>query len=248
MKLKILALPTLLILCSLLGVLLLVLTYFKAISPLKVSDEIQIWVVLAQFFSVIVLGWLALFQENIKRWWFYPELNIDFEFAPPDCHKTELRDEGMNNVADAYYFRFGVANTGKTHAQLCEAVIETFSTWNVEKGKFESVERWNPVNLAWSMRASKDEFRTINPGRKVYCDLGCIDERGRHLFVLCLYLTPFNQNHFFPKWKYKFGVSVYCENSRGRKIARKEFIVDWYGKWFDDESKMFSEGIKIEAL
>jgi len=217
------------------------------ISPSSSSDKIQTGLGVIQLFSIFILGGIALFQENIKRRWFYPELKLGFSFGPPDCHKTELHDASFKKIADAYYFRFSVTNIGRTHAQLCEAVLEKLWTWNSQTNAFEQVPRWNPINLNWAGRTSSDEFRTINPGRKVYCDIGHIDSRQSSIFFLEAFLAPFNQENFFRKGKYKFEISVYSENSRKGSTPKFEIVLDWSGEWHDQETVMFAEKIRLDV-
>ena len=66
--------------------------FLNWIKCMQVND----WVLIG---TAIFLGAVALFvpyfAELIKRKWFAPDLKIEFELKPPDCHKTKFE----NNVS-----------------------------------------------------------------------------------------------------------------------------------------------------
>jgi len=208
--------------------------------------------------AMVLVGTLAVavFQDHIQRHFFYPQLALDFIFGPPDCHKTEFRNtQTMEKLADAYYFRFSLINIGKTPAELCEVVLEKFLPWDEEKRDFRENDRWNPVNLKWA--GFDTEFRTINPGRKVFCDIGfvtsksnpSVDEilRNKFPFKFAVLNAPFNQRYDFDSGKYKIEVAVYCKNLKKGNILTKEFIIDYDDVWHDEEKEMFAKNIKISS-
>src|ERR1700757_3205726 len=121
------------------------------------------WVLIG---TTIFLGAIALFvpylAELIKRNWFAPDLTIEFEEKPPDCHKTKFQ-----NNEPVYYFRFRVTNVGKSQARRCEAVVERLLKED-SAGNYQPI-KYTPINLIWG--SSYGEYVDINPDRTFHCDL-----------------------------------------------------------------------------
>lgn len=151
-----------------------------------------------------------------------------------------------------YYFRFLVENTGKTQAEDCEVLLERVFKEN-SAGRMVEWNNFTPVNLKWS--GMRDPIsRTIQPDRKVYCDLGKIqhpehnyvsryrgiteDDKKDLKFALELPEIPYSQWDCLTPGKYKLDVSVYSKNA---EKASRSFLVAWTGKWKDGESDMFNE-------
>jgi hypothetical protein len=97
--------------------------YLFYIGKLSTSELISI-------LAVIPLSLVAIFQEQLKRWFFAPKLKIIFSLEQPFCSKTPFYISFYKNTkvtktisTEAFYFRLGVLNEGKSQAKLCEAFV-----------------------------------------------------------------------------------------------------------------------------
>jgi hypothetical protein len=229
---------------------------FASQAALRISD----WTLI---FTTLFLGAVALFvpylSEILKRKYFAPDLLIEFDQTPPDCHITrnKFNDDYGNILSDEpiYYFRFRVINKGKSQARRCEAVVEKLSVADAS-GKFIPYRRYTSVSLIWG--SSYGEFVDINPERRFYCDLFnipvkihqeiylkkniCVNPPESVDFDLGIILNVkaafYSQPNRLPPGKYKVDVAVYCENS---KTVRGSFEITWSGNWKDTEENMFKE-------
>lgn len=204
---------------------------------------------------------IAFLSPLIKNWFISPRLNFEFEYGPPYCHLTEvLRFELVDGRPQneirfpVYYFRFTVANNGRSPAYDCEALLE--NVWQEDAaGDFDKWKKFSPYNLKWSGGTPKAIPKTIHPDRKVFCDIGRIhhpdyegesayvgfsdEEKRANKFFFELPEKPFSQPDSLVPGKYKIEISVYGRNVR-KKIT-KTFKISWSGVWKDTEEKMFRE-------
>ncbi len=208
------------------------------------------WVLIG---TAAFLGAVALFvpylAETVKRKWFAPDLKIDFELKPPDCHKTKF-----SNNEPVYYFRFRVTNLGKSQAKRCEAVVEKLYKED-SAGNYHQI-KYTPINLVWG--SSYGEYVDINPERTFHCDLinipsvefqdkmlqqkGYVDPIDTEQFpvgiILCVKAAFFSQPNRLPPGRYRIAIGIYSENSK--KITNT-FKISWSGNWKQTEEEMFKE-------
>lgn len=201
--------------------------------------------------GVIFLGVAALFQEQFKKWWFSPELEIYFELSPPYCSKTpmyiwwEVPPRPKKELrTEAYYFRFGIRNLGKSQAKLCEAFITELKEY--KEDKWRDIDYFQQVNLKWPAGRSNDAYLNINPSPiMMQCDIGHIVKEDRpHVDT-----TGFRLNYLYQiggyqptqlksNTKYRFKIMLTSENA---PFASKCFELYWTGNWKDDQEDMFNE-------
>jgi hypothetical protein len=213
--------------------------------------------------ATLLLGAIALAVVFVSPWWIAryraPKLRVGFILSPPDCHKTILRNE-YGKTWPVYYFRFTVENNGATQAEECEVLLETIFRKG-KSGKFSEDKNFGPTNLKWSginrprSATQTPTIHTIQPGRKLLCDLGRIThptftdisvfhkitpaQDASKKFMFELYNDPlFSQWDCLVPGSYKIVISVYSKNAK--KITQ-EFYVSWSGKWQDTEKLMFKE-------
>lgn len=226
-------------------------------TSLATSD----WVLIC---TTLFLGAVALFvpylAEKIKRSYFAPKLNLEFDLNPPDCHITRSKGQDLlgNKIDEPhYYFRFRVKNAGHSQAKRCEAVVEDFSIADAS-GEFKKLPN-TPVNLIWGSGYAT-EFVDINPGRRFFCDfcnipsqklqalefaagkyVNPIDSEDFELGIILNVKTAFHsQPNRLPAGKYRIGVAIYSENG---KTIRKTFEISWTGVWKNNEDAMFREAV-----
>jgi hypothetical protein len=211
--------------------------------------------------GTLFLGACALFvpylAEIVKRKAFAPNLKILFELAPPFCHQTSWRSPlgSPTQIEEpVYYFRFQVANEGKTQARLCEVVSENLWIYDSANNP-QPYPNFSPVNMIWV--GASNEFININPNRRVFCDIGHISSqnyqreieqnrfidilgyRGNDLrFVLDLRQIFYSQPNCLGPGRYILQVGLYSENAGYQK---EFFDISWSGIWQDGDDEMFRE-------
>jgi hypothetical protein len=210
----------------------------------------------ALFLGVIALS-VPYLSELIKRRLFAPKLVVYFKESPPGCHRTRIKGVAGGTTIDepVFYFRFQVANEGKSQARKCEAVIENLTVADAA-GHFSKDTTYTPVNLIWG--ASYGEYVEINPGRRYFCDLLHIPStRYQELAKKSdFYVDPSESDDFdvgailnvkaafyaqpnrLPQGKYRIDIAIYSENA---DVVRQRFYVSWSGKWKDTEVGIFQE-------
>lgn len=181
--------------------------------------------------------------EKWKATYRSPKLSISFKLASPDCHITQAK--GKSVEFSVYYFRFLVENVGKTQADDCEVLLEKVSKEN-SAGEMIEWENFTPVNLKWS--GIRDPiYRTIQPGRKIYCDIGRIphpdykyksiyrkannEDQKKNKFAFELPEKYYSQWDCLLPGRYKITISIYGKNTK--KIT-KSFSISWSGKWAEE--------------
>jgi len=194
------------------------------------------------FIGVILLGTIALFQEQFRRWWSAPRLRIDFKLEAPYCSKTPFyaffEEETLST--EAYYFRIKVINTGKSSAKLCEVIMTELLVRDGDS--FHEVKYFQKVNLKWDTGKTKDAYITINPSPVgLLCDIGYISKDYESTLFHLEYLYTIGGHQpkvLAPKAKYRFTIGVISENA---EFISKSFEFYWNGLWKDAEEEMFKE-------
>lgn len=215
---------------------------------MQVSD----WILIG---ATLFLGSIALLAPYVVERWKYKFYSAKLEFKffhrPPYCHKTQMR--GFNVNYPVYYFRFKISNEkGRIQAEQCEAVVEKI--WKEDSaGELKEFVDFSPVWLKWS-GTQRTRYFTIQPGREIFCDIGCIHHPDNEPDSVYRNITveEKEQNKFFFEWperfysqwdcllpgKYQIKIAVYSKNAR--KIVKK-FNIVWSGIWKDQESVMLNE-------
>jgi len=139
----------------------------------------------ATFLAVLV----ALFKDEILRWWRKPKLTVSIVLQPPDCHKTTLdyevrRTTVVYGSAECYYLRLWVANEGQTRAERVQVFAAKLFRRTAD-GSFKQVDSFLPMNLRWShsqqgSRAPEIFADGISPEMGKRCDLGRVVDPHHH--------------------------------------------------------------------
>lgn len=231
--------------------------YLFYIGKLSASELISI-------LAVVPLSLLAIFQEQLKRWFFAPKLQVIFSLDSPFCSKTPFgfieevpMDDGrihkiMPHPTEAYYFRFGVINTGKSQAKLCEAFIAELQ--ELRDGKWIDVEHFQQVNLKWDSGRLEDPYININPSPiKRLVIIGHIYKHRSGLdfghaikfhFDFPYLIGGYQPQFLSPNRRYRFNITVVAENADSKS---QKFELYWTGGWKDDPEGMFKK-ISIKLL
>jgi hypothetical protein len=198
--------------------------------------------------GTIILAFVAVFQEWLRRLVIRPVLKLDARVARPDCHKTKL-----SVGYDVYYFRLRVENTGNDAAHDVQLYLASVERQRRDK-KYDPVERFEPMNLLWAV-VRKPTLPTLLPGMPPrFCDLAHITvPRGKRsmsedlpatkeeepTLALDLEALTLKLGHLLEPGVYKFGLKLAAANHPVRDYTLE---VDFKGVWIDDEDKMLSDG------
>ena len=204
--------------------------------------------------GTVVLAFVAVFQEWLRRLVIHPTLKLSARVIRPDCHKTK-----WNTGYDVYYFRLRLENTGNDAARDVQVYLASVERQRRDK-KYEPVEPFEPMNLIWAL-TRVPTLPTLLPGLPPrFCDLAHITVPGgkrgmnEHLpgvsddnTVLALDLEVVTQRkaHLLEAGIYKFGLKLAASNHPVRDYTLE---VDFKGVWFDDEDKMLSDGFGMRLV
>jgi hypothetical protein len=180
---------------------------------------------------------LALFFAFVEKIWQRPRLEISVNFKPPDC--------GMGVPhSKALFLRLRVANRGRSAARSLEATIQQMCQ---REGDFWiQVPSFLPSNLLWT-HVSAPILPNLLPGLERNLDLAQILEPtkpslARLAFILSV--VPAREYNVLDPGAYRFSVTVGAENA---KAVTQVFELTLSGKWFADEDKMLSDGVRLKV-
>lgn len=206
--------------------------------------------VVATFLAVVV----ALFKEEIWKLWRRPKLKARLSLKPPDCHtipliKTNLSTRKIIGKQESYYFRIWIENTGSTRATQVQVFAAELKRKHVD-GSFKRIESFLPMNLKWSHYDNKIFSECISPKMGQHCTLGRIrapdnssGETNDDLkFELETEIVPNTRSNEFGKGEYQLLLRIGASNC---EPLEKIFQINFKGRWYDNEFKMFSDGIGI---
>jgi|GEM_PF-3638171 len=201
-------------------------------------------------FSILPIVIVALFQEELKKRWFAPKLQIYFKLESPLCSKTPFKAKWEQKIGmltdltttrevstEAYYFRLKIINIGYSEAKRCEVVM-TNLLWEID-GKFIKVPYFQPVNVRWDVK-TEGPYLDINPSPVGwYIRLGYISKEFQPtLFHLeyCYTIGGYQPTTLLREKKYRFTLVAISANA---KFIEKIFEFYWDGTWEATEEGMF---------
>src|SRR3989338_655069 len=226
--------------------------YFICMPYLFYQEKITVSELIT-FLAVLPLALIAIFQEMLKRWFFAPKLFIDFKLEAPFCSKTPFyitgkeRDSVEHRITtEAYGFRFGVRNTGKSQAKLCEVYIAELMEF--KNNIWSDTEYFQQVHLQWDRGEPGIQYTNINPSPvRTLCDIGHIvkktdkmfeEEASKFSLSQVYIIGGYQPKHLDSNKKYRFKIIVSDENAGA---ISQNFELHWSGKWRDDAAEMFKE-------
>jgi hypothetical protein len=230
------------------------------------TAEAAAWVgAVATFIAVVV----ALFKEDLRRWWRRPVLQASLRLAAPDCHKTELLAvQPQSGKAlgkwPCYYFRLWVENSGNLRAEQVQVYASRLLRKHADGG-FREDTRFLPMNLKWAHAQQRFGGREIfaegiSPKMGKHCDLGHIAhpamraQTGQTLpdvaadatiMELDIEVAPLTRSHLIPPGIYRLELRLAAANSTP---VTKTLELTLTGQWHDEESKMFSDGVGLKDV
>lgn len=224
------------------------------------SAEVVRWVtVVATLLAVAV----ALFKEEIQRWWRKPELQAKVGRAGADCHKTHttISDPSTGRVVTrfaSYYLRVWVENTGNQRAEHVQ--VFTSRLQRVEgNGALVEVTRFLPMNLRWA-HINQPFLVGLSPRMGAHCDVGHVDDpsnpyaAGRSLaaepgtttcLALCQEVEPATGSHLLGPGTYRLELKIAASNCEPVTKTLELFVS---GDWYADEEEMFRSGLTMREV
>jgi len=224
------------------------------------SSEAAGWAgAVATFLAVLV----ALFKEEIQALWRRPSLAASIRLSTPDCHKTEMTVTNTltGQVLDSwpcYYFRVWVENSGNLRAEQVQMFLSRLLRKHAD-GSFKEEKQFLPMNLRWAN--SHEIFAEgISPKMGKHCDLGHIvhpskaTQAGNTLpnvpadkviMSLDLEVKPNTKSHLLAPGTYRLELRLAAANSTPVVLILELTLT---GGWYDDESRMFADGIGISHV
>ena len=119
--------------------------------------------------GTLVLAFVAVFQEWLRRLVVRPRLKLNARVRRPDSEKTK-----GNEITPAYYFRLAVTNEGNAEArdvQLYSAAVERVGLDKQPR----PVEQFTPMNLQWAYMKGSPTVPVLLPKMPPkLCDLAHI--------------------------------------------------------------------------
>lgn len=214
---------------------------------------------------MIVTALLKL-ADWLKEWFQRPSLQIDCRTGPPWAVATKVRIEGIEPIAlvskgVVHYFRVSVKNTGQTTAKACRLKLQRL--WFVERGLWQELTKWQPVNLTWSGQPDMVD-RNLSPHEQEFCNLGYVPSEYLHsnvmnknrrvlsikgpepglgpgYFYLDVQPSLDSYANAVPAGTYAFEVSAFSENGP----TARAFLEMWFP---GDHATMIDEFVKGEPI
>ena len=209
--------------------------------------------------ATVILGVVAIFQDRIRRLIIKPELDIEIDVTPPDCHKTEFKNMQTGvKTCDCYYFRFKIWNRGNDRAENVETIVTKLYKKKVDGGYKEESD-FLPLNLVWSYY-NTPVMANICPDTFKHCDMGYLintnDLARLHgitktfsskiIFIFGIAVKPNKLSFIKEPGEYAFEVIISSANvSKSIKTYFELIVKD---SWFDDEKKMLDETVCIRKI
>jgi hypothetical protein len=206
-------------------------------------------------FGTLVLAFVAVFQQWLQQLVVRPKLVLSARVARPDAEKNK-----WTNGADVYYFRLGVVNEGNAAARDVQVYLAGVERLRADK-KYETVEKFSPMNLVWAHTTRQPTRPVIVPKMPpLFCDLAHIADPAQKsvtgetlpglapteaVLGLDVEVMGFVGRHLLKPDTYKFSLKLAASNHPPLDYTLE---VVFPGKWFDDEERMFSEGFGMRLL
>jgi hypothetical protein len=169
-----------------------------------------------------------------------------------------LTDQTGTVVADCYYFRLRVTNTGRRRAEDVEVYAAQVEKEH-ELGDYTTISDFPPMDLKWSLFGCP--FLSISPGISRHCDLGYVAlpalngpksilpdmvlRAGGVEFELEIEVKPNRGTYQLAAGTYRITVIVAAANVMP---TTHQFQIIHTGQWHDDEGDMLDKGVRIKQL
>jgi hypothetical protein len=212
------------------------------------------WVGAVGTISAVIV---ALFKEEIQRWFRRPELVAVLKAEYPYCVKTPEHHGSPPNVwrGSRYWIRVMVWNHGNARAEQ----VEVFLSSVTDEKTNELVHRFVPMNFRWS-NTDKIYAVGISPDMSRLCDLAAVSDAGHPEFKhsrpsglsndkqTCLSLRTESvpsRTDWLPPGKYVCVVRIAASNCKPKDWKIRLHLT---GQWSEDEKEMLPHGIDVSVI
>ena len=204
---------------------------------------------IATFIAVIV----ALFKEDIVKFWRCPNLDLRVKLEAPDCQKIPLQvinqSAGKKFRIDSYYLRLWIFNSGRVRVDRVQVFASKLLRQHADS-EFKKEQSFLPMNLKWShsqLSSKGPEIfaEGISPDMGKHCDLGHIKKAETTKLELDLEVLPNTGSHILTPGKYRLDIKIAAGNF---KPITRTIEINLTGAWFDDEARMFSDGLGLKVI
>jgi len=205
-------------------------------------------------FTSLVLAFVAIYQEHIRRQLFGPRLELWFDQSSLiDVHRTvtmttyDVADGGQRRgFIPSYWLRLRIANAGQTSASGVRVIVQAL--WHrAASGHYVRDARFTPLALKWSYLA-RPTLDTLPAGIEQHCDLLEIRDPSRAFpsgvpiesiepcsAILQLEVNPLTAPGLLRAGSYRLQLAVAAANSDPRRFL---LHFDVPVAWIDDEATM----------
>ena len=214
--------------------------------------------------TTIFLFFLAIFGEWLKGLVFKPRLQISIDGSPPDCIKIPFVLPGKNGqvleVAESYFLRLRIANSGNRTAKDVEVRIEQLRE-ELPDEQLAVVQSFLPMNLRWSDIGGSVLAQLAPHGMYRHCDLAHIIDPsqvqrfpGEHkrwpaplpangaVLSFDTIVKPASQCYLVPPGTYHIDLAAGAANA---KPTRQTIKVILTGRFHSEPTGMFQVGVRF---
>lgn len=204
----------------------------------------------------------AILRDEIRKLIFRPRFSIIFQPSQPDCRLVPLafRTGATTEKIKMHSIRCRIKNNSvRTAAHDVEvSVIGVFQ--KDATGKFQRFPMGTPWNLTWPYHDNSHVLNSLPPDTERHIQIGhIIDPRQRRglpveddpvrnlqldqtLFCLGFFVKSNTLEYLLNPGQYQLRIQVSSTNAKPKRFT---FNLNHTGRWFDDEKKMYSEGLGL---
>ena len=213
---------------------------------------------------------VALFKEKLLGKWHRAKLAARILLTPPDSFKeiwkykvTFSLGSTQENETNRYVFRLWVTNQGSfDRAENVQVFAKSLEKLAVDSKTYVPITEFLPMNLVWSHTNGKTFLEAISAhGMGRHCDLGHILNpaayqsindiekpkvlNGKTVFMLDVEFKHFNKSYLLEPGTYRLHIIIVGQNALPES---KVVEISFTGDWFEDQDKMFRDGVRINIL
>ncbi len=233
-------------------------------ASLLALDPISVGV--AEALGVWAAVMVALFWPPLQGWFMRPKLTLRARPERQSFHKTVALSNVDPRISFAcYYYRLDVVNEGRSAAREVEVFARAAFRRN-QNGDWEKDERFLPQWFCWAtwreLQHERRVFMPVIPPRSTrYVDFAhVVDPAGRYVFelendpavptasaILSLDVAVryLRLGHLLAPGQYALVLEVSASNAEPEAFV---VAVNNPGVWDAQESRMLSNGVKVEAV